>query len=104
MNIVIINTKYKENYGAQDWDGKGECPQHWKNKGRFKFSVNMDVDLLTNEEESCIETIKQMLKAESSNHESFEYIDYEILWQEPKKLYANTFISILREKVKQKYK
>jgi hypothetical protein len=28
-----ITTQYMENYGAHDWDGEGECPQHWKFKG-----------------------------------------------------------------------
>ena len=28
-----ITTQYSENYGAHDWDGKGECPQYWKFKG-----------------------------------------------------------------------
>ena len=30
---IAIETQYMENYGAHDWDGKGECPQYWKMKG-----------------------------------------------------------------------
>lgn len=30
---IAINTQYRENYGAHDWDGEGECPQYWKCKG-----------------------------------------------------------------------
>ena len=26
--IVVISTQFRENYGAHDWDGRGECPQH----------------------------------------------------------------------------
>ena len=33
MKKLVIQTQYKENYGAHDWDGKGECPQYWKFKG-----------------------------------------------------------------------
>ena len=33
MQKLVINTQHKENYGAHDWDGKGECPQYWKFKG-----------------------------------------------------------------------
>ena len=33
MKNLVIYTQYKENYGAHDWDGKGEAPQYWKNKG-----------------------------------------------------------------------
>ena len=30
---LVIHTQYRENYGAHDWDGQGECPQYWKFKG-----------------------------------------------------------------------
>lgn len=30
---IVIHTQLRENYGAHDWSGEGECPQHWKNKG-----------------------------------------------------------------------
>lgn len=36
MKLVII-TQCRENYGAHDWDGKGECPQRWKNKGGAEY-------------------------------------------------------------------
>jgi hypothetical protein len=36
---LIIETQYRENYGAHDWDGKGECPQYWKNKGGYFYVV-----------------------------------------------------------------
>ena len=32
-----ITCQYMENYGAHDWDGKGECPQYWKFKGGEDF-------------------------------------------------------------------
>lgn len=38
--IVVISTQYRENYGAHDWDGRGECPQHWKSKGGDTYFVN----------------------------------------------------------------
>jgi len=34
-----IWTQDIENYGAHDWDGKGECPQYWKAKGGVDFIV-----------------------------------------------------------------
>ena len=37
-----ITTQYRENYGAHDWDGTGECPQYWKNKGGETFHVFAD--------------------------------------------------------------
>lgn len=33
MLKVIAIYQYAENYGAHDWDGKGDCPQYWKMKG-----------------------------------------------------------------------
>lgn len=32
MKIVFI-TQLRENYGAHNWNGEGECPQYWKCKG-----------------------------------------------------------------------
>jgi hypothetical protein len=29
---IAIAGDYQENYGADEWDGTGECPQHWKCK------------------------------------------------------------------------
>ena len=36
---LVITTQYRENYGAHDWDGKGECPQYWKSKGGSEYLV-----------------------------------------------------------------
>ena len=38
--IVVISTQFRENYGAHDWDGRGECPQNWKSKGGDTYFVN----------------------------------------------------------------
>lgn len=37
---IIIQTQYQENYGAHSWDGVGECPQYWKNKGGDFYIVD----------------------------------------------------------------
>jgi len=40
---LVIETQVRENYGAHDWDGQGECPQYWKFKGGSTFVVeNVD--------------------------------------------------------------
>ncbi len=36
---LVIQTQIKENYGAHDWDGQGECPQYWKFKGGNTYVV-----------------------------------------------------------------
>ena len=37
--MIVIETQYKENYGAHAWDGKGECPQSWKFKGGSSYKI-----------------------------------------------------------------
>ena len=32
-------TQIRENYGAHDWDGTGECPQMWKCKGGEDYII-----------------------------------------------------------------
>ena len=39
MQTLVIQTQHRENYGAHDWDGKGECPQYWKFKGGNTYVV-----------------------------------------------------------------
>jgi len=36
---VHIMTQCRENYGAHDWDGVGQCPQYWKNKGGDDYVI-----------------------------------------------------------------
>lgn len=36
---IVLHTQHRENYGAHDWDGKGECPQYWKFKGGDTYVV-----------------------------------------------------------------
>jgi len=36
---IVIQTQIKENYGAHNWDGEGECPQYWKFKGGETYIV-----------------------------------------------------------------
>jgi hypothetical protein len=37
--MFVIRTQFMENYGAHDWDGKGECPQYWKFKGGSEYKI-----------------------------------------------------------------
>lgn len=36
---LVIQTQIRENYGSHDWDGTGECPQYWKDKGGSTYIV-----------------------------------------------------------------
>lgn len=40
---AVIQTQFLENYGAHDWDGKGECPQYWKPKGGSTYIIDMTI-------------------------------------------------------------
>ena len=40
VNMAVhIMTQCRENYGAHDWDGVGQCPQYWKNKGGDDYVI-----------------------------------------------------------------
>jgi hypothetical protein len=42
---IVISTQIHENYGAHDWDGKGECPQYWKAKGGEEYRHPVTLEL-----------------------------------------------------------
>jgi hypothetical protein len=42
---LLITTQVYENYGAHDWDGKGECPSYWKAKGGMDYVVKKFRDI-----------------------------------------------------------
>lgn len=45
MAKLLINTQVYENYGAHDWNGRGDAPQYWKAKGGNDYVVrNIDVN------------------------------------------------------------
>jgi hypothetical protein len=57
---LVIQTQYRENYGAHDWDGEGACPQYWKPKGGSTYIVELDLNSAQNpsvyeDVEKCIE-------------------------------------------------
>lgn len=76
MNKLVIHTQYKENYGAHDWDGNGECPQYWKFKGGSTYVVpNFKAPAVTQE---VVNQLRDVI--EYSNYGSKEYIlDYSIV-------------------------
>lgn len=61
---IVITTQYRENYGAHDWDGKGQCPQYWKCKGGEIYIV----------ENLTLEQANQFL--ESEVHNFYKLIEY----------------------------
>ena len=63
---LVINTQDRENYGAHDWDGKGECPQYWKAKGGETYVIR---DLTPNQAmkiaESGIPNLTDLIECDS---------------------------------------
>jgi len=56
---LVLHTQFRENYGAHDWDGEGECPQYWKMKGGNTYICEMDLEQAQSEEfynliEGCV--------------------------------------------------
>jgi len=75
MKLVIL-TQFRENYGAHDWDGKGECPQYWKFKGGDTYIVEVSL-----EEAQDRQFYKDVYKCiEHSSDYSEEYVIGEDLW------------------------
>lgn len=70
---LVIQTQIRENYGAHDWDGKGECPQHWKNKGGDTYVVeNLSKQNVEKILAEGISTLKSLI--EVSNDGFNEYV------------------------------
>lgn len=72
---LVIQTQFRENYGAHDWDGKGECPQYWKFKGGDTYVV--EVNLQEAQDKSFYARVAKCI--EHSSNYSEEYIIGETL-------------------------
>ena len=91
-----IQSQYKENYAAHDWDGVGDCPQSWKSKGGHIFEIEVDSGVIMYS--SNLESHLQMIVANQSNDfEKFEYIGYELELAQPSKLDSELLYSLINE-------
>ena len=66
--MLVLHTQYMENYGAHGWDGKGECPQHWKMKGGAVYKIT-DIDPTFD-----MQDVIDIVGIEHSDNYSREYI------------------------------
>ena len=69
---LIVTTQYRENYGAMDWDGKGQCPQYWKNKGGVDYAITLPDNLAVSALPALVE--KVAAKVNRSNDYVEEYV------------------------------
>lgn len=93
---LVISTQIRENYGAHDWDGEGECPQYWKCKGGEVYVVR---DLTQRNIERVlaegIPTLSALIEERNNSFEEY-VIDYRIMgdnepegepWETPTEFY-----------------
>lgn len=66
---LVIQTQFRENYGAHDWDGKGECPQYWKCKGGSTYIV--EVNLQEAQDVAFYESVQKCIEHKSDYSEEF---------------------------------
>ena len=76
---LVIQTQIRENYGAHDWNGEGECPQYWKYKGGNTYVVRYLSD--ANVKRIVENGIPNLTKLITENNDYYqEYIlDWEIV-------------------------
>ena len=94
-SLVRITAQYYENYGS------AEAP-HWKPKGGHEFSLRADSDLFFYCEEECVKAIKMLLAAKSGDYVRLEYLEHELVFQEPSLLSSEDF-EMAFQKVNQEY-
>ena len=100
--VTMILTQVRENYGAHDWDGEGEAPQYWKNKGG---SVYIFKGTLTSEQEI---QIKEAINSADEYYEEFVIAaeettnptDFHDDWETPLELSFEDDQLILTEDIK----
>ena len=77
MQTLVIQTQHKENYGAHNWDGKGECPQHWKFKGGSTYFVtDLTSKQINKIAQGGIPTLEKLIEFKN---EAFE--EYILYWE-----------------------
>jgi hypothetical protein len=76
---IVISTQIRENYGAHDWDGVGQCPQYWKCKGGDIYVIpELTVAQVLKIKEAGIPTLKALIESRNVGFE--EYVaDWSIL-------------------------
>lgn len=93
--LLQITAQVQENYGTHNWNGQGECPQHWKMKGGQMFTLRVDSDMFCYAETECIKAIDTLLASQSDNYYRYTYTAHELIFHEPIALNDDQFKSEL---------
>ena len=91
-----ITAQYEENYGAHNWDGKGVCPEHWKNKGSQVFTLRVEPEYFWYAEEQFLNTIDYMLRKESNEYIRYNYVGHEFIFMELIELDSDYFENVFQ--------
>ena len=67
---IVLDTQHRENYGAHDWDGTGECPQYWKSKGGTTYVVE-NVTIEQAMDSAFWDTLRDMVSSESEYFQEY---------------------------------
>lgn len=70
MYVINIDFSYRENYGAHDWYGEGECPQYWKDKGLVSRAVTVD------SLEEVGDIVSVIVLEEEQHNDNFSHVSY----------------------------
>ena len=89
-SLVRITAQYYENYGT-------DLTPHWKPKGGQEFSLRADSDSFFYCTEECVKAIKKILLAKSSDYVRYEYLDHELVFEEPRVISTEDFEAALQE-------
>lgn len=79
---IVFQTQYRENYGAHYWNGKGACPQYWKNKGGQEYCVEINLSDFCQDTASKLREIVQKVCSKVNYSDNFNeewVIDWNIL-------------------------
>ncbi len=78
---IAIWTQYRENYGAHDWDGVGECPQYWKSKGGSCYVIENIEDSVN--AQLLVQSILPMIES-SDNYQINYMVDFGVFEDDKK--------------------
>ena len=73
---LLLTTQYRENYGAHDWDGEGECPQYWKFKGGNEIIVEVpgfrfDEEFAKKNAQMIVDSMREKIEYKSEYAEEY---------------------------------
>ncbi len=83
---LVVSRQIRENYGAHNWDGKGECPQYWKCKGGDEVLVaTLDLQEVVKLGQAGVAKLVEDAKLSyGSEYFSYDVYGYELLYGDQK--------------------